>query len=405
MAEPYIVKGATADGFAEVEAEFARNFTERAELGAACTIYYRGEKVVDLWGGYRKDHEPWLENTKVPAFSATKGAAAIALLKLYSEGRIDLAEKVASYWPAFSQNGKETITVRELITHQAGLVLLEDKLSVEDLYHPETVAKELERAKPLWKPGRYQGYHASTIGLFMSELVRRTDPKGRRLGQYFREEIAEPLALDFHIGLPETISADEISEIKLLDSVRGLLNIQKMPAGIRKVALNPTSLFVKSITVVKDFDPNDPVTWRAEHPSGNGIGTARSLACLYSDLACGGEMLNLTEETVRAIFSYPERPVFGYLDQVMNIETRYGLGFMKPDPTFSYSPEPTAAGFLGVTGSFAFADPVREVGYAYLTRKMGYYGVNDPREKNVREAMYHCIEALEYGIKDVKKGE
>jgi len=147
--------------------------------------------------------------------------------------------------------------------------------------------------------------------------------------------------------------------------------------------------------LVKGYNPNSRETWRVEQPSGNGIGTARSVAYLYSVLANGGKQLNLKEETIRHLNALPEKPKKGFRDKVINMETRYGLGFMKPDPIFKFSENSNAFGFLGATGSFAFADPDKELGYAYFTRKMGYYGINDPREKSVREAVYRCMDHLE----------
>ncbi|EEG78839.1 EstA family serine hydrolase [Dethiobacter alkaliphilus] len=390
----YNVQGQAAPGFEEVKAEFARNFSQRKEIGAACTIFYQGQKVFDFWGGLRKEKEPWEKDTLALIFSATKGTASIVLAKLHSTGLLNYEEKIATYWPEFAQNGKEHITVRQLLSHQAGLVMLDEKLNIAELDDFDKTAAIIARAKPMWEPGKYQGYQATTIGFYLGELVRRIDEKHRSLGTYFHEEIAKPLGLDFYIGLPECISEDRMSEIIMANPLLALLNMGKMPAGIRKVMLNINSPFIKSMTLVKGYNPNKRETWRVEQPSGNGIGTARSTAYLYSILANGGKELNLSPATFQALNAPPEKPEKGCHDQVMNIQTRYGLGFMKPDPIFRFSDNSNAFGFLGATGSFAFADPQYKVGYAYFTRKMGYYGVNDPREKSVRQAMYRCIAKL-----------
>ena len=388
------IAGDVLPGFEPVEAEFKRNFTERGELGAACTIYYKGQKVVDLWGGYRRDNLNWQRDTKVLIFSATKGIAALVLAKLHSEGLLDYEERIAHYWPEFAQNGKEDITVRQLLTHQAGLVLLDQRLDISQLGDLDKTAEIISRAAPLWQPGTHQGYQAGTIGFYMGELVRRIDRQQRSLGQYFQEEIAKPLGLDFYIGLPAGVDADEMSEIVMLNPLLALFNLGKMPGGMRKVMLKMNSLFMKSAMIVKGYDPNKRETWQVEQPSGNGIGTARSVARLYSILAKGGKDIDLSPGTFAQLNALPQRPSEGYLDRVINLESRYGLGFMKPDPVFTFSPNPRAFGFLGATGSFAFADPEKEVGYAYLTRKMGYYGVNDPRERGLRETMYRCLDML-----------
>lgn len=383
--------GEVASGFEPVKMTFEKNFTERKELGAACTIYHQRKKVVDLWGGFRKGQEKWEKDTMVLIFSATKGIASMVLAKLHSEGQLDYEEKIATYWPEFAQNEKENITVSQLLRHQAGLVLLDERLSIEQLRDFDHTAKVLARAKSMWEPGKYQGYQAGTVGFYMGELVRRVDLKNRSLGKYFQDEIATPLQLDFYIGLPEEISNKQIADIQMVNPLKALFNLKKLPTGMRKVMLNVNSPFMKSVTLIKGYDPNKRETWRVEQPSGNGIGTARSVAKLYSILAGGGKELNLQEATMRQLIDPPQKPVEGYLDQVINIETRYGMGFMKPDPSFTFANSTEAFGFLGATGSFAFGDPQNEIGYAYFTNKMGYYGINDPREKSLREAMYRCI--------------
>jgi CubicO group peptidase (beta-lactamase class C family) len=390
-----LVLGIVKPGFESVRLEFENNFKKRGEVGAACTIYYKGEKVVDLWGGYRKKKQCWEENTMTLIFSATKGIASIVMAKLHSEGLIDYEERVSKYWPEFAKNNKEYITIRQLLSHQAGLVLLDEKLLISELSDYDKVASIVSSAKPMWEPGKHQGYQATIVGFYLGELVRRVDIKKRSLGQYFHEEIAVPLKLDFYIGLPDTIHDSKISEIKMINPFLSLFNLNKMPKGIRQVMVNINSPFVKSMTLIKGYNPNSRDTWKVEQPSGNGIGTARSVAYLYSILSTGGKELGIKQDTLNYLNNEPENPENGYLDKVMNINTRYGIGFMKPDPTFNFSQNSKAFGFLGATGSFAFCDYEKQIGYAYLTRKMGYYGVNDPREKSIRECMYKCIEKLE----------
>jgi len=197
------IHGYVAPGFEELREEFIKNFTKRGELGAACAIYYKGEKVVDLWGGYRdaKSRAPWEENTMVMVFSTTKGLAAMTVAVVHSRGLIDYDEKVATYWPEFAQNGKESITVRQLLSHQAGLPVLDKKLTLEQVADLDALAEVLARQKPIWEPGTKHGYHAATLGLYMNELIQRVDPQHRSLGQFFQDEIAEPLDLEFYIGL------------------------------------------------------------------------------------------------------------------------------------------------------------------------------------------------------------
>ena len=209
--------GWVAPGFEEVRAEFERNFAERGEIGAAVAAYWRGEKVVDLWGGRRTPDgdAPWNEDTMVVVISTTKGLAAMTLAVANSRGWLDYDAPVAAYWPEFAQNGKGAVTVRQLLGHEAGLVWLDEQLRLEDLRDLDYVARVLARQKPAWPPGTRHGYHAMTIGLYMQELIRHVDPAHRTLGRFFHEEIAGRSELDFYIGLPPEIPDERLAKLKL----------------------------------------------------------------------------------------------------------------------------------------------------------------------------------------------
>lgn len=387
------IHGYVDEDFAEVKAEFIRNFTERGEIGAACCIYYNSKKVVDLWGGYmnKKTKEPWQENTIIKVFSTTKGMALVVLAKLHSDGLLDYNEKVCTYWPKFAKNGKENITVEQLITHKAGLVLLDRSVKVSELNNYDELSKLLENAKPMWKPGKKHGYHSATIGLFMQQLVRRIDKKGRTIGQYFHEEIAKPLGIDFYIGIPEDFKPSRLATLEMISPIQGIFNLHKPPKGLLKQLLNPFSLFNKSFTVIKS-DIKDPIEdLKYEDPAGGGAGEARALAKVYSVLANGGQELNISSETLEFLIKYTKSPEDGNYDQVMGFETIGSSGgYAKPTETFNFGSD-LAFGFLGTGGSFAFADPKYKIGYAYVMNKMDFYGMNDPRETALRGAMYKCI--------------
>lgn len=193
--EASMIHGSVSSGFEEVEIEFRRNFAERDELGAACTIYYKGKKVVDLWGGYRDEATlaPWEEDTLVLVFSTTKGFSALAVAVAHSQGLLDYDEKVATYWPEFAQNGKADITVRQLLEHQAGLCAIDEPLDLAMLANLDVMAAALAKQKPAWEPGTRSGYHAWSLGWYQNELIRRVDPQHRSIGQFFQDEIARPL--------------------------------------------------------------------------------------------------------------------------------------------------------------------------------------------------------------------
>ena len=210
------ISGFVKPRFERVRQAFAANFEKGEELGAACCVFHRGEKVVDLWGGVRDKvtNSPWEENTMALVHSTTKGVAGLTMALAESRGLFDYDERVSRYWPEFRQFGKEGITVRQLLSHQAGLFALDvkiDKKLVRDLDHLGVV---LARQKPAWRPGDRQAYHGITLGFYESELLRRVDPLHRSLGQYFREELAKPLDVDFYIGLPEEIPDSRLAPLQ-----------------------------------------------------------------------------------------------------------------------------------------------------------------------------------------------
>jgi len=209
------VEGYVGRGFEAVRETFAENFTRRRELGGACCAYHKGDKVVDLWGGIRNKQtgEPWERDTMVVVHSASKGLAAMTLAIAHSRGWLDYEERVSVYWPEFAQHGKERITVRQLLAHQAGLFAIEEPVDRSTLGDLDRLAVILARQKPVWEPGTRQAYHALTLGFYEGELLRRVDPCHRSLGQFFHDEVATPLGEDVYIGLPETIPNSRLATI------------------------------------------------------------------------------------------------------------------------------------------------------------------------------------------------
>ena len=193
--EVSLLQGEVAPGFEEVASEFEKNFAQRKEVGAACAVYHEGRKVVDLWGGYRDRVAlaSWEEDALVLVFSATKGVSALTVALAHSRGLIDYDEKVAAYWPEFAQNSKENITVRQLLSHQAGLCAIDEPLNVEVLADLEAVASILARQRPAWEPGTRHGCHYLSLGLYEGELIGRTDPQHRSLGRFFLRKRSPPL--------------------------------------------------------------------------------------------------------------------------------------------------------------------------------------------------------------------
>jgi len=388
------IDGYVSPGFEEVRAEFERNFAERGEIGAAIAAYWRGEKVVDLWGGRRAPDgdEPWNEDTMVVVMSTTKGLAAMTLAVANARGWLHYDAPVARYWPEFAQGGKGAITVRQLLGHQAGLVLLDERLTIDRMCDLDDVARLLARQRPAWAPGTRHGYHGMTLGLYMQELIRHVDPAHRTLGRFFHEEIAEPLGLDFHIGLPRDVPDTRLATIKPLSRGRALLALGHSTPELIKRVLSPGSLLRKSLAIPADIDYGDRRTLEVELPAGNGVGTARSIACAYSAFAEGGGEVGLTPETFARITTPPE--IIARKDEVLGVPSYFSLGFLRPGPDVAFGSSQRAFGGPGAGGSFGFADPDARLGYAYVMNKLDFWLIDDPREKALRDAVSRAIARL-----------
>jgi CubicO group peptidase (beta-lactamase class C family) len=391
------IQGLVAPGFEEVRAEFERNFATRGEIGAAVAAYWRGEKVVDLWGGRRmpEGDAPWNEDTMVVVMSTTKGLAAMTLALANARGWLDYEAPVARYWPEFAQNGKAAITVRQLLGHEAGLVLLDERLTIEKLRDLEYMARLLARQKPAWPPGTRHGYHTMTLGLYMQELIRRADPAHRTLGRFFHDEFAVPLGLEFYIGLSRAIPDERLARVKTLSPWRGLLALRYTPPAITMKMIRPGSLLRRSF-VGLGVDPNDRGYLEVEVPAGNGVGTARAIARAFSAFAEGGAELGLTPETFARVTAPPK--VSG-LDVVLGVPSYFSLGFLRPGPEVAFGSSPHAFGAPGAGGSFAFADPDARLGYAYVMNRLDFYLTDDPREKALRHALYGAIAGVSAAVK------
>ena len=387
------VSGFVAPGFEEVRVEFERNFTERGDIGAAVAAYWRGEKVVDLWGGRRAPDSdaPWDRDTMVAVMSTTKGIAAMTLALANARGWLDYEAPVAHYWPEFAQHGKDRITVRQLLGHEAGLVLFDEKLTIEKMRDLDYMAGLIARQKPAWLPGTRHGYHTMSIGFYMQELLRRVDPSHRTFGRFFQEEIAGLLDIDFYIGVPQHIPQDRIAVLRTLSMTRALLALRNTPPVMIRKLLRPGSLLRRSM-LLQNLDMNDRRVLELELPAGNGVGTARAIARLYSIFAEGGAELEITPETFALITAPPVVP--RPMDEVVGLPSWFSLGFMRPGPEVAFGSSQRAFGAPGAGGSFAFADPDARLGFAYVMNKMDFYLVDDPREKSLRDAVYRAIRRL-----------
>ena len=400
--QPAPIHGHVAPGFEAVETEFRQNFAQRADVGAACAVYHKGIKVVDLWGGYRdaKTHAPWQENTLEIVFSTTKGMAAICLAMLNSRGLLDYDKKVVTYWPEFGQNGKENISVRQLISHQAGLVAVDSPLDLPTLADLDKMAVILARQKPLWEPGTHWGYHNISLGFYQNELLRRIDPQHRSLGRFFADEVAARLGIEFYIGLPPDVPLARIGTLVwdwhlLTDFITASRKEAQLLPTILD-ALNPHSLTRRAFQrklplLVADY--KNPAFRGVEIASASGIGQARAIARAYGALAAGGAALGITPKTLEALKAPAVPPTQGEFDLIMRKDLKHSLGFGKPSVNTRFSTNPHAFGWPGLGGSLGFADPDAQIGFGYVMNRMSYSMTTDARALSLAGAVYRCIGA------------
>ncbi len=384
------VKGYVNRGFEPVRSTFAENFDRRRELGGACCAYHGGQKVVDLWGGVRNKHtgEPWEGRTMVIVYSATKGLAAMTLAIAHSRGWLDYEERVCTYWPEFAQQGKERVTVRQLLAHQAGLYTLDEPVDRELVGDLDRLAVVLARQKPAWEPGTQQAYHAITLGFYESELLRRLDPRHRSLGQFFEDEIAAPLELDLYINLPSSIPNTRLAVMKRpswLEILHGF------PPRLALDAINRRSKISRALRGSELPDDDAHIYARnLEVPSGGAVGTARAIARAYSVFATGGRELGLRPRTLELLAAPAVPPTRGFYDKCMKSRVGFSLGFMKPSPALPFG-SASSFGSPGAGGALGFADPEAGVGYGYVTSRMGTRLSGDPRDVALREALYSAL--------------
>ncbi len=410
------IEGWVAPGFEGVRAAFAANFDAGTEVGAAFAAYHRGEKVVDLWGGIadRTTGRPWDERTLVLVYSTTKGVTAMCANRLAQEGRLDVEAPVASYWPEFAQAGKEKVTVADLLAHRAGLAWVDGTFSFEDMLAWDPVVKALARQAPSWPPGTAHGYHATTYGWLVGEVVRRIT--GVSVGTYLHREIAGPLGADFFIGLPPAEEGRVARLVSFLEGLQGAGTPGGPPAqgagtsvgpDLAQLAemagpyLSPDGPLLKALSAPEGAltDPDvwdSPALHAAEIPAANGIGDARSIARLYG--ACVGEVRDTSgapfriltaEQLDRALEARTEGP-----DRVlMGLDLQWGLGFMLNRGLISLGGlgGPRSFGHFGMGGSAGWADPDLELAMGYVMNRMEIGTTGDTRSYRLMQA---CLEAV-----------
>ena len=360
---PTPLGGTCSASFDPLRELFVDKLKSGEDVGASLAVNLGGHMVVDLWGGWADEARtvPWAEDTITVVFSTTKTMAALAALVLVDRGQLDLDANVATYWPEFAARGKGGIKVRQLLAHTSGVSGWDQPIMLEDLYDWEKSTARLAAQAPWWEPGTASGYHVTTYGHLIGEVIRRIT--GQRLGAFFAAQVAGPLGADFHIGLAP-------SEFP---RVANLVAPQWPPTDLTR--LNPDSPAFKTVTGPlgdSNIALSQTERWRrADMGAFNGHGNARSVARLQSVVACGGEVDGvrlLSPKTIDRIFEVQ----YNGIDLVTGMRVRMGIGYgLLPFPdVLSFLPEGRLACWGGAGGSLVIADVDRRMTFAYVMNKM-----------------------------------
>lgn len=398
------VKGHCEDRFSGVREAFEKNFQERGEVGAAVCVMFDGAPVVNLWGGVKDldSDQPWEEDSMVVVMSCTKGAVALCGHILMDRGQLDPEAPVARYWPEFAAHGKGDISVRQVFSHQSGVAHVKPAVPPDGFSDWETIIRLIERSSPFWKPGTRTGYHLLTHGYLIGELVRRIS--GQSVGQFFREEVAKPLGLDFWIGLPDSEHhrVVPLMPAPLPDLSPMMKAAMKLPPKmLREIVrlLAPGDMQGRAMTNLGGFlDHFDtPEYYRAEIPSAGGITNARSLAGMYAPLSIGGWQgdKQIVRSEAIAAMRYPQSVTDH--DVFLGGRSSFTLGFSKSwanndaDGLNSVIIGEDAFGTPGFGGHIGFADPYHRLSFGYTMNRQGQgTGLNE-RGQTLVDEVYRAL--------------
>ena len=371
----YPISGFAASGFEAVQEIFEENFANDQELGAGFAVYLDGELIVDLHGGFadRKKQHPWTDQTIVPVYSTTKPIAALVLASLIDALPAGYDTLVADLWPAFSENGKDQVTIGDMVSHQAGLPGFIDPIDPALWLDPPACAAALAPLAPLWAPGSAHGYHPLTWGYLIGEVVRRID--GRSLGTILREDIAGAAGIDFQIGTPATDHA-RVAEIM---RPRAMPDLGEINDATRAAFLTKWSAPDRGGAIWREI----------EIPSANGIGTAKAVAALYGIYAHEGRLNGERILSEAAFDSLIESRVKGQ-DLVLPYVTEFAAGVMRNNIGL-YGPNPDTLCHSGWGGSLALGDPDRHLSLAYVMNRQSNSLQADPRATRLIHSVYGCL--------------
>jgi len=369
------------------------------------SVIVGGHPVAELWGGTRDaaHSQPWTADTLVNVFSVGKGVLATCLARLIGRGQLDPDALVTRYWPQFAAAGKDAVTVRELLSHQAGLPALHAPLAAGSGLDWHLMTSLLAAEEPWWAPGSGHGYHVNTFGYLAGELLRRVT--GLMPGEYLRREVAGPLAADVHIGLtaaqfprvadfrwPGADDGDAASAGGVSAGGVGAGGVGAGGVGAGRVTADSGPATTMAMSAY--FNPPDlsgagvvnTAAWRsAQVPSANAHGTATGIARLYAQLAAGGGAI----VDPAALAAATTEQAYGD-DLVLRRPSRFGLGFQLTHPEREFGPGPACFGHFGAGGSVGFCDPDARLAFGYVTSQMGPRWRN-PRNRALIDACYACL--------------
>ncbi len=364
---------------------FAALFDEPQERGMALCVQIGGETVVDLWAGVadKDGQQAWHSDTILNLFSCTKTFTAVTALQLVGEGKLELDAPVARYWPEFAAAGKDKITLRHLLSHQAGLPALRQMLPAEALYDWQAMTTALAAEQPWWPLGEGHGYAPITYGWLVGEVLRRVE--GRGPGESIVARTAKPLGLDFHVGLAD----EEFDRVSIISRGKGNFGDAAAQRLLKTMMSEPAAMSTRAFTNPPSImtSTNKPEWRRMQQPAANGHGNARSLAGFYSGLLDG----QLLESELLAELT--REHVVGE-DKTLLTRTRFGLGCMldQPEvPNATYGMGPRAFGHPGAGGSIGFADPERDVAFGFVTNNLGPFVLMDPRAQKLARLLADCL--------------
>ena len=374
------IEGFVVPGFEAVREAFAANFARAeplGEVGAAISVYRRGEHVVELWSGFRdaQRSEPWTRDTLVNVWSTTKGVVAAAFAMAVERGQIDYDAPVTRYWPQFAAHAKQRTTVSHVLSHQAGLPGFAAPTDAQDVYDWDASCAKLAAQAPAFSAGDATCYHAGTFGFLAGEIFRRAT--GQTLGAYIARHLAQPLKADIHLGTPAAEDA------RIAPVIGPAVEPDLVALGLSEIAM-----MAMSNPVLRPEQANTRAWRAAELPAMNLHATADGIARVFGALANGGALDGVTllkPQTITRMIEVRSRRK----DMLLGFEIEWTHGLAR-NSTGVFGPNPNAFGHTGWGGSFGYADPERGVGAAYVMNQMGPDLIGDARAVALAQAISAC---------------